>query len=94
MAIEAECADIMIVISLRDSTLALHRMHKAKLRVWQEFVDQPNFPQGCNIIMRDAGFPQGFKQRRRWVRFHGIQGFTLKLLNEETGRARSSMWAE
>ena len=64
LAVEAECADIVIVIGLRDGALAFHWMHEAQLGVRQEFVDQPDFTQGCNIIMRDASFPEGFEQCR------------------------------
>ena len=94
MTVEAECADIMVMIGLRDGALAFDRVHEAKLRIGQEFVDQPDFSQGCNVIMRYASFPKGLKQCRRWIGFYGIKRLALKLLNEETGSARSGVRAD
>ena len=94
MTVEAECANIMVVICLRDSALAFDWVHEAKLRIGEEFVDQPHFAQGCNVIMRYASFPKGLKQCRRWIGFYGIKRLALKLLNEETGSARSGVRAD
>ena len=69
-------------------------MHEAQLRIGQEFVHEAYFAKRCYIIMRDASFPQRFKQRRRRIGFHGIKRASRKLLYKEAGGARRSMRAK
>ena len=94
MAVEAECPHTMVVICLRNRAFAFHRMHEAQLCIGQELAHQTHFAKRRDVIMGDARIPQSLKQCRRRIGLYRVQRLTLKLLNEETGGARSGMRAK
>ncbi len=62
--VEAEGLHTMIEISLGDGFLGLHRVHEAQHRFGQSLVDQADFADRRDIVVRDACFPQDLQQDR------------------------------
>ena len=77
----------MLEIGLGDRFLGLHRVHEAEHRLGQRLVDQADFADRGDVIMRDAGFPQDLQQVGRRVRLHRIERAARELLDEEAGGA-------
>ena len=58
-AVEAERLHAMIEIGLGNGFLGLHRVHEAEHRFGQSLVDEPDFTDRGDVIVRDAGYPTG-----------------------------------
>ena len=84
----------MVEIGLGDGLLGLHRMHEAQHRLRQRLVDQPDFADRGDVVMRDAGVPQDLQQLRRRVRLDRIERAARKLLDEEAGGATRGVRTE
>ena len=94
MAVEAEGAHAVNVVSFGNRRRRLHRVHETQhsLRA-QGIAHQPHFGDAGGIVMGDPRIPQRPQQIRRGVRLYRIQRLARKLLYEETGGARGGLRA-
>jgi len=91
--IEAEGAHPVFEIGLANRVRGLDRVHEAQNRLGQDRAHQPHLGDRSDVEMGDAIVPQDANQVRRGIGLDRIERLARKLLDEETGGARSGVRA-